>query len=199
MLGQAIDAVERWYRNRGIAPCFHMADVMQPEELDGALAARGYVMHTPTTVMIADIDNAQDHQHVIEIETRPTQLALNAIFDPLWNAAIRRDRTALIARIRRPYAIAVATRGGEPVAGGLCVVDGNLAAIYSMRTHPSARRQGLARAVLGRLSCWAMGMGAQRFYLQVEENNPPARQLYQSSGFSAAYTYRYRQLGPGKA
>ena len=90
---------------------------------------------------------------------------MNAVCDPHWGPAMRRARAELFARIRRPHMFAVLLDGIQPVAGGLCVVDGELAGIFTLRTAVAARGRGHGRAVLRRLAAWGRGMGAQQLYL----------------------------------
>ena len=202
-LDAPIDHVEAWYRARSIPPCFHLASHVEPGDLDDRLAGHGYAAITPTGVMTAPISadaaSADIRGGDVLLEGRATALVMNIICDPLWSARVRGDRAAVFARIRRPLTFAVITLDGIARAGGLCVADGELAGIFSVRTDPAFRRRGLARALMARLGIWAHGMGARRFYLQVEDDNQPAINLYGSLGFERIYGYHYRQLGEGRA
>ena len=113
--------------------------------------------------------------------------------DPLWGDPQRRERAALLARIRRPHRYALVTVGGEPAAGGLVVADGPLARLFALRTQPPFRRRGLARRLVAACAAWARAQGAERLYLQVEADNQPAIALYAGLGFAAAYRYGYRK------
>jgi N-acetylglutamate synthase len=46
--------------------------------------------------------------------------------------------------------------------------------------------------VLHALAMWAQSVEADRMYLQVEEDNAPARGLYEAAGFTPLYRYWYR-------
>lgn len=62
---------------------------------------------------------------------------------------------------------------------------------------PSARRQGLARAVSASLAAWGQAAGATQAVLQVEQANTPAVRLYESLGFRTHHTYvTYRAPAP---
>ncbi|MEZ5825597.1 MAG: GNAT family N-acetyltransferase [Geminicoccaceae bacterium] len=198
-LEDAVGHVERWYEERDAPPCFQLCDHARPAALDDFLARRGYAGLTETSVMTAAIDPGASAGHDVILEGRPTALVMNAIADPLWSPAVRAARAAVMNRIRRPLAFAVIAVDGVPRAGGLCVVDGELAGVFSVRSDPAFRRQGLARSLMARLTGWAHGMGAKSFYLQVENENAPALALYRSLGFETVYGYHYRQLGEGKA
>lgn len=192
-LGRAIDEVERWYDGNGLPACFQLTDAAQPGGLDEALATRGYERLTPSGVMLAPAEALSGDAGGIELLHRPSQAVANALADPLWSAATRRERGLLLGRIRRPHRYALASVGGEPAAGGLCVLEDGLAGIFAMRTQAPFRRRGLARLVLGALAGWARASGARQIYLQVEDENAPARRLYAGLGFVRAYGYRYRE------
>jgi GNAT superfamily N-acetyltransferase len=194
-LESAIGEVEAWYAARGLPACFQLTEAAAPRGLDAALAARGYVREGESLVMLGDpavVAGAVDGGPV-EILHRPRQSALAAMADPLWGDAQRRERAALLARIRRPHRYGLVTVGGEPAAGGLVVADGPLAGLFALRTQPPFRRQGLARRLVGALAGWARDQGAERLYLQVEADNAPAIALYARLGFAAAYRYGYRK------
>jgi len=99
----------------------------------------------------------------------------------------------LFARIEPTHRFALATVDGQSAAGGMCVLEGDLAGIFCMRTQPAFRRRGLAAAILGRLTEWARGAGAHRVYLQVEDHNAVALRLYRGVGFARVYGYHYRE------
>jgi ribosomal protein S18 acetylase RimI-like enzyme len=120
---------------------------------------------------------------------------LEAICDPAWPAEIRRVREALFARIAPAHRFALARADGRPAASGLCVADGELAGVFSMRTQPGFRRRGLAESVLLRLAGWARSLGARRVYLQVKDDNAGALRLYRRFGFAKVYGYHYRERG----
>jgi len=196
-VASAIDAVERWYAGRGRPACFHLTDAARPSGLDRALAARGYGVVTPTSVLLAETDAIPGAGSAeVELAAGAGPDVLDAICDPAWPAAIRREREALFARIAPAHRFAIARIGGRPAASGLCVVDGELAGLFSMRTQPAFRRRGLATALLLRLVGWARGAGARRLFLQVEDDNAPALGLYRRFGFARVYGYRYREFDP---
>jgi ribosomal protein S18 acetylase RimI-like enzyme len=65
-----------------------------------------------------------------------------------------------------------------------------------MRTQAEFRNQGLARSVLRAIMGQAYQSGYRQFWLQVETNNAPARHLYESEGFVAAYQYQTLRREP---
>ena len=192
---RAIGRVESWYAKRGLPSCFQLTDRHAPAALDRVLEQRGYARLTPVAVLLCDPAGIEPPKGPrIEIDTRPTPQVMNAVCDPHWDAAARRARAELFGRIRRPLAFAVLLEGVQPVAGGLCVLDRELAGIFTLRTAVHARGKGHGRAVARRLAAWARGMGAKQLYLQVEEGNTASLALAASLGAQMAYGYWYREL-----
>ena len=190
---RAIGRVERWYAARGLPACFQLTDHAAPAGVDAVLDARGYRRLPSVSVLLVDAASVPPPPPArIELQTRPTPQVMNAICDPYWEAATRRARAELFARIRRPHVFAALLEGIEPVAGGLCVVDGDLAGIFCLRTAVPARGRGLGSAVLRRLIAWARDHGARQIYLQVEDDNAPAHALHRQLAGERAYSYWYR-------
>jgi len=192
----AIEQASAWYRERGMPPCFHLAEGAEPAGLDGRLAARGFAIVTPTTVMQAPCDaiaGLGGDGAVVELQTEPTPEAVAALCDPTWPADVKAERAALFARIPAPRRFALLRADGQPAAAGICVVEGELAGIFSMRTGRNFRRRGLGTQLLRALAAWARAEGATQLYLQVEDDSL-AVPLYQRLGFEAVYGYHYREL-----
>lgn len=193
-LDRAIDRVEAWYAARGLPACFQLTEFSAPARLEAALVARAYARVAPVSVLLVDAHAVEPPEGgSFELQTRPTPLVMNAVCDPHWGPEIRRARAELFARIRKPHVFGVALEGREPAAGGLCVVDGDLAGIFTMRTAAPFRGRGYGRALFRRLAAWARGAGAKRIYLQVEDDNAPALALYRPFAPTLAYRYWYRE------
>jgi ribosomal protein S18 acetylase RimI-like enzyme len=80
----------------------------------------------------------------------------------------------------------------------VCVQEGELAGIFEVATRAQDRRKGHARALIRSAAKWAAGHGARKAWLQVEEANVAALDLYAQLGFSPFYRYHYR-LAPNGA
>ncbi len=102
----------------------------------------------------------------------------------------RRSDAAAVAEAMRSadQATAGAFAGAELVSVAVLVREGmlkrrHIAGIYSVYTHPSARRRGLSRGVLELLVGAARGWGVERLQLSVSDRTAGARALYESLGF----------------
>jgi ribosomal protein S18 acetylase RimI-like enzyme len=63
--------------------------------------------------------------------------------------------------------------------------------LFNLAVHPGWRRRGVAAQLLTAAEKLALRWGFQQLYLHVLENNLPARQLYQQSG------YQFHKVEPG--
>jgi ribosomal protein S18 acetylase RimI-like enzyme len=66
------------------------------------------------------------------------------------------------------------------------------AGLTAIEVAPGHRRRGLATAITAALAAQAAAHGAGHLYLQVEDDNEPARTLYHRLGFTAHHDYHYR-------
>lgn len=78
---------------------------------------------------------------------------------------------------------------GELIAIGRGTVGGGWLGLSAVDTAAHARRRGLATHVIDALVRWS---GAERAYLQVEQDNTGALALYEGLGFTLHHTYRGR-------
>ena len=104
---------------------------------------------------------------------------------------------SVLRAIRAETVFGVLADGGEPVACGMAVVEGELAGLFDIVTGPAVRRRGYGRLLVRSLLAHAAAMGATRAYLQVVADNSPALALYGDLGFEPLYEYWYR-ASPGR-
>ena len=66
----------------------------------------------------------------------------------------------------------------------LCSVDlGDYFVLYDLFVAPSARRQGIGRALMNAASEWARAQGAARLDLETARDNYPGQALYRDLGY----------------
>ena len=85
----------------------------------------------------------------------------------------------IAALLRSPAVFLV----GDVRAFGLARTAADEAEILMLATDPDWRRRGLARDCLAGLEAEARRRGAARSFLEVAEDNAPARALYRASGY----------------
>jgi N-acetylglutamate synthase len=197
-LSDRLDRVEELYAERGLPALFQVTPAALPCGLDAALANRDYVVHLPTEVWTAPLARCA-------LATAPPGIEVSAHreVEPAWwslNGERGRFRAEelplyrrLLERLRGRACFVLARLDGEPGATGIGVAGGDHVGIFSMRTLESFRGRGLARAVLAGIAGFAAERRASELYLQVEQDNEPARSLYAKAGFAVAYAYQYRR------
>ncbi len=158
-------------------------------DLDRALDERGWARSRRTLVQAIDLDRLPPAEAADRVALEPQP-------SPAWlamMAGVKGELPAVAADILTgPEQVRFATIAGPD--GALLAIgrgvagDGHLhLALIQVAGH--ARRQGLARQVIGALAGWAGTLGAHRAYLQVEEVNTAATTLYGSLGFTTHHSY----------
>ena len=79
-------------------------------------------------------------------------------------------------------------------ASGYAGTDGDWLGFGGLWVEPSARRSGLAFAIIGAFLDWGAAQGATTAYLQVLGDNTAALRLYGRLGFREHHRYRYLAL-----
>jgi len=188
-----IDFAEKAYRARGRNAIFRVPTIA--DDLDEALAERGYVEQAPTLTLagaLSDMPAAADSG--VLLTERPDRRWLDA-----WtrfsnadseNRAIYETMTGFILV---PSRFASVEAEGRIVAQAYGTIHRGVLVLESVATDPQFRKRGFARRVLGALFEWGRAEGADTAGLQCLADNDPALALYRSLGFSRmAYPYHYR-------
>ena len=116
-------------------------------------------------------------------------------FDHAWSAA----EIAQLLDGAGGFALLIED-GEAAVAFILCRAIAGEAEILTLAVAPSARRRGLARALVDAAAGAARMAGAQSLFLEVADDNAPAIGLYPAAGFDQAGLRRgYYHRGPAGA
>uniref|UniRef100_UPI00157BC4EC GNAT family N-acetyltransferase n=1 Tax=Micromonospora chalcea TaxID=1874 RepID=UPI00157BC4EC len=78
------------------------------------------------------------------------------------------------------------------VGRGTVTGEGRWLGVSLLEVLPEARRRGFAVAVVRALAGWGTAEGATRAFLQVEQSNTGAVELYRRLGFTTHHTYLTR-------
>jgi ribosomal protein S18 acetylase RimI-like enzyme len=190
---EKIDACERAYAERGLPTLFRLTPFSKPASLDGRLDERGYARLDPTLVMTRAVSD--------EVISPPGRRA-RRVSVPEWldayerlgllDARDMRTRRQIVERIDAEPIPLVVGPLERPSAVNLGVLDAGAVGLFSLFVSPERRRQGLGLTLVGEALRLAAKAGTSIAYLQVEEENVPARRLYERLGFETAYAYWYR-------
>jgi ribosomal protein S18 acetylase RimI-like enzyme len=202
-LDERLEAVERFYTERGLAAKFQITPAALPEGLDARLRARGYRLHSPTWVQTASLGEIMQHTRPLR-ELPNFEIEVSEEFDVAWfilyreaegadesSAAVRR---VILQQLPQPSAFVSLSVDGAEAAVGLGVVCGSWMGVFCMSTVARFRRMGAASAILRSLAIWGSMHEADQAYLQVRQENAAAIATYARAGFTTAYPYHYRVL-----
>ena len=197
-LDERLSVVQSLADRTGRPARLQVARHARPSGLDEALEARGFAVEAPVDVCVADsaaVRAATRSHQGVERYGGPDERWIAA-----WRDTDTSDRPvelfadgyrAMLTRVA-PELLAVSV-GSVGVAIG--VRERGCVGVFSMKTHPAHRRQGVAGALLHEIATWALEGGAEQMYLQVEEANDDARALYEGTGFVPHHRYWYRTRG----
>lgn len=177
-LAEASAAVNEW-----VGAVLPLQAVLGSRVADEALAL-GWEAASPTVVMVAAAPA------LAPIANAVGEPVVGDEPDPSWRAVYRggdvdEDRLAELTSAQARY-----VRLGEHAVGRAALARG-WAVLSCIEVAPEERGRGLGRAVTRALAAEAVRHGARYVALQVEEDNPGARGLYESEGFVHHHTYAY--------
>jgi ribosomal protein S18 acetylase RimI-like enzyme len=208
-LDDALAAVTRWYRARGLRPmiAIPLPLEMNPHtdssgcQLDNQLSERTWLTRPgPAFFMVADLGKGG--------VPAPRQLAPDAKFrvdeepDDAWLAMYHyrgQERQPPVLRkvlTSAPLQLFASIRSGQGCGDVLAIgrlsIAGGWAGITAVEVGPGRRRGGLGTALTMAIRAEAASHGAKQAFLQVETSNTAAMSLYESCGFRYSHRYHYR-------
>lgn len=186
---------ESFYRRYKLPSVFKLTPAVYPVDLDGILAAKGYMRSTPpVSVQTCHLvySNAEHDARVV-LQDSLTRDWLDAYTH--LNGIRPADRDVLRQMLARGSAQSVyaqVTLDGEAAVVGMGQQADGYFGIFGIATSERFRRRGLARALVSSLLHFARATDAHTAFLQVNADNVPARRLYAELGFCEVYHYWYR-------
>jgi ribosomal protein S18 acetylase RimI-like enzyme len=189
-----VAAAEAAMRGFGQRPLFMVREGEQ--DLDRALAARGYAVLSPSLLMAAPI--AEVAHSVADVTTIDCTAPLVAM-EELWReGGIGPARLAVMARAPQPKAYFLGRLDERPAGVAFVACAGQVAMVHALHVSPRFRRRRLGARLSRAAAAWGAAQGAETFALAVEESNAAARTLYEALGLQVAARYHYR-IAPEEA
>ncbi|MCZ6640130.1 MAG: GNAT family N-acetyltransferase [Gammaproteobacteria bacterium] len=189
---------ENLYARERLKTIFRLTSIASTNELDDYLTARGYEHHDSTLVLFTDLAGRSQPEpppRKFELVNKDDWLKVYTQLTGMPEQA-QSLHAAILNGIRNTCAYAVLSEGDVPLACGLGVLEQELVGLFDVVTQVDRRKSGLGTDLVAELLNWGALKGAQTGYLQVVQNNKPARGLYQKLGFSELYRYWYRIGSP---
>ncbi|NUR58236.1 MAG: GNAT family N-acetyltransferase [Catenulispora sp.] len=197
-LPETLEAVREWFLQRGLDPRVQTVD---GSSLDQAIAALGHTgSDRPALRQSAPLLPALEILRATADPGRKAEITaeLPADYFTVYRRGLGIPEFAAILTTGSAEIAFAVVRGddGEALSVGRVAIDPATrhAGIAALATAEHARRQGLARIVLRDLLAFSAGHSAENTYLEVEEQNAPARTLYESLGYTTAHRYHSRLL-----
>lgn len=188
---QDVEHAAQHMRDMGQRPLF-MVQGDQPE-LDHLLAGLGYRHKDPVDLlMMRCADGAAYDQGKLQVIFAQEPLAIQA---EIWVAGgIDQPRLNVMRRVTGPKTCLLGRYDNHPVAAGFLACHRDIAMVHAVEVLPSARRLGVAEAMMRGAAWWALQKGAVRFSCLATSENTPAQRLYRKMGMETVTRYHYRVL-----
>lgn len=201
-LDQAVDFVERWYRDRGQAPMFQIGGPAgfdpASDEVAAHLLGRGYTVgagHPPgrrvrvLTAPAAALSPPTGQSPPVLADDR---------LEPGWLTAYEQSRPVVpgvtervLTGSRRQLFLSVRHEtSGRVIAIARLAVHPGWVGVFGLWVHPEHRRRGIATALVSAAGS-GPGSGVSSLYAQVSEGNSGATALWERLGFTRHHDYTY--------
>jgi GNAT superfamily N-acetyltransferase len=183
---------EHLYALAGLPALFRLPEPFTPDGLVPALTKAGYAAFDPTLVLGREVHVQDGGSNGVEVRQmeKDAWLCLRADLTGKSLAKWMKHGEILNTIIPRKALFGLFAKG-KPLACGMGVVEGNLLGFFSVLTAPTEREKGYGRKMMHVLTNWGVKEGADYGYLQVEDDNEPAKAMYTRLGFSLCYKYDY--------
>ena len=182
------------YENKKLPVVFKITPTVYPDNLDAKLSANGYRNDSPTSVQVMELEAANvqiasevELQGDLSTEWLDNFCQMSAVAEP------NREALQQILLQIIPHHCFISLKSDDrTIACGLGVLQSGHVGLFDIVTDKAFRGQGYGRQVVESILAWGKQNGAQKAYLQVMLNNPPALHLYSKIGFIETYQYWYR-------
>ncbi|PCI77740.1 MAG: hypothetical protein COB20_07450 [SAR86 cluster bacterium] len=200
--GKLIGAAEKFFAERDAAP---IVRIVQPDgvaldsiaDIDSALELRGYEKQAPTLSMLLNLEGVLETKEKLEngsiervdvgswLQTWYTLTNRNFEKIDVHRALLEASKLSHLFLLKQGF-------DGAPMSNGMAVYANQAMGLFGISTASGHRKRGHALEIINSLLCWGFAKGARFAYLQVEESNQAAVNLYQKLGFKKSYSYWYR-------
>lgn len=200
-----IEQAETFYARHDLPARFRLSFAERHRALGTELQERGYAHDEAgdSTVMLCPLRMLRS----VAPPERDGRVAISDTPTPEWidvwwaaqeaEASLREPATELLWDLRGRCGFAAHISGGEVVATGLGVIEGEWVGMFCLATKPERRGQGSARRIVGALATWGIAHAAQTAYAPVPDHDVTARRLFDGLRFSPAYRFRYVERPAG--
>ncbi|MFQ5490297.1 MAG: GNAT family N-acetyltransferase [Phycisphaerae bacterium] len=183
---EAFEAAEAFFHEQGMLCQRWAPAVDQPvEALEAFLTTRGFVPREMTVMRLGAWPEPGEGPDVRVLPARPMRQAFERTYliESQDDLARARARAALEYLDEASMSLFVAMRGDEPMGRGGLFEVGDVGLIVELYVIPSARRQGIGRAVMTQLVAMARRAGLRMVCAEVPAGDPAGATCLESCGF----------------
>jgi N-acetylglutamate synthase len=193
-LDQKLRFCEGSYGDKKLPTVFKITSASTPHGLDEKLWTNGYRKDAPTSVQMLDLESmslAASSAGRFEEELSKEWLD---DFCRMSGTAEGQRKTLqqILINIVPRHCFASLKSADKVIACGMGVLQSGYVGLFDIVTDEAFRGQGHGQGLVENIVAWGKQNGAQKAYLQVMLNNPPALHLYAKMGFVEEYQYWYR-------
>ena len=186
---------EEAYQQWGTPSIFKISPLL-PESFDALLEQKGYVREHTTHVMTMSLEKLAEEPLPIRVDVSNfiPDSWIQALFalKGTTNVMHKQVVPSMYRAIPKETICVSIHEGGRVAATGLGILDRDYIGVYAIHVHPDYRRRRYASAICRTILQNGRQRGAKNAYLQVVDKNYPAIRLYDTLGFSYAYTCWFR-------
>jgi ribosomal protein S18 acetylase RimI-like enzyme len=193
-LDEKIRFCENLYQDKNLSVVFKITPIVSPGSLDERLSASGYRKDSLTSIQVMELGSANlqvthevDLQEDLSGEWLDNFCRMSAVSETQ-----REPLRQILTNIVPSHCFVSLTSADQVIACGLGVLQSGHIGLFDIVTDMAFRGRGYGRQVVESILAWGRQNGAQKAYLQVMLNNPPALHLYSKLGFTEKYQYWYR-------
>ncbi|WP_274426111.1 GNAT family N-acetyltransferase [Chelativorans sp. YIM 93263] len=192
---ERIERLTRHFRAFGRPFTFRISPLAAPA-VSAHLASQGWRKIKTTLVLRRALNERVFADAMHQIPLKDLDRFVTAAFQVHgYQDKLRPGFTEVISSIKPRAGLFILEQGNVPVSTAICVHDGRLAGLFEVATVEAERGKGFGKRMLLSALKWAYSHGAREAWLQVEQSNAAALNLYRSLGFEEVYRYHYRQPG----
>ncbi len=162
------------------------------QQLDSALADRGYSIVDPVNIYVAPVQALA--------AKRPPPVTTFCLWEPLaiqvdiWaKGGIGPARLAVMERAKGPKTAILGRLNDHPGGTAFVAIHNGVAMVHAVEVLPHQRKQGMASWFMHQAAIWAQQQGAQHLAVVCTRANTGANALYASLGMALVGQYHYRK------
>ncbi|MHA2104905.1 MAG: GNAT family N-acetyltransferase [Candidatus Hodarchaeales archaeon] len=193
-----IEKVEQLYQKFSLPAIFQIADYVAPKNLDEQLRTAGYEKESRTNVLcslLADMETkSHDNKYQITYTSKLTEEWITALQTFLNESKEKiQDKKTIFERLHIPKPFFFSIHQQNEIRGiALAVSLQTKLGIFEVGIDPKHQKKDLGTKLMQGIFHFAKTKQIKSVFLQVEEKNIPAINLYNKLGFKKQYSYHYR-------